>query len=76
MIHIEVVNKSFYFKTLDLASDPKKHLNLGLHITQKKNNNKYGLINSSYSFSVIYDVHSAKHIFIALAKAQSLYSIV
>ena len=33
-INIEIVNKYLYEKVLNLASDPKEHYIIGLHITQ------------------------------------------
>ena len=34
--YIEAVNKKLYDKVLNLASDPKEHYNIGLHITQNQ----------------------------------------
>ena len=34
--YIEAVNKQLYDKVLNLASDPKEHFNIGLHITQNQ----------------------------------------
>ena len=47
------IYKLLYDKVLNLASDPKEHFNLGLHITQT--NNKYWLANGiSHSLPYTY----------------------